>query len=36
MTAVKEKQNFSAIAQKELNAAAEEMTSYLKDQGGYF
>jgi multiple sugar transport system substrate-binding protein len=36
VTAVKEKKNFSATAKKELDAAAKEMTSYLKEQGGYF
>jgi multiple sugar transport system substrate-binding protein len=36
VTAIKEKKNYSAIAKKELNAAAGEITSYLKEQGGYF
>jgi hypothetical protein len=36
VTGIKEKKNYSAIAKKELNAAANEITSYLKEQGGYF
>jgi hypothetical protein len=36
VTAIKEKSNYSAIAKKELDAAAKEITSYLKEQGGYF
>jgi ABC-type glycerol-3-phosphate transport system substrate-binding protein len=34
--AVAEKGNYTAIAQKELTAAANEITDYIKQQGGYF
>lgn len=35
VTAVQEKKNYKAIAQKELTAAANEITAFLKQQGGY-
>ncbi len=35
VAAVQEKRNYRAIAQKELTAAANETTAFLKQQGGY-
>jgi multiple sugar transport system substrate-binding protein len=35
VTAVQQKSNYQAIAQKELTAAANEITAFLKQQGGY-
>ena len=34
--AIAAKANYDAIAQKHLEAAAGEITDYLKQQGGYF
>jgi multiple sugar transport system substrate-binding protein len=34
--AIAQKENYDAIAKKHLQAAAEQITSYLKQQGGYF
>jgi multiple sugar transport system substrate-binding protein len=34
--AISQKSNFTQIAQKHLTAAANEMTAYMKQQGGYF
>jgi multiple sugar transport system substrate-binding protein len=36
VTAVQQKSNYKSIAQKELTAAANEITAFLKQQGGYF
>jgi len=34
--AIAQKENYDAIAKKHLEAAADQITSYLKQQGGYF
>ena len=34
--AIAQKENYDAIAKKHLQAAAEQISSYLKQQGGYF